>query len=121
MLNKKTKALMRAIYDRAIVKDGICIVRPIDLLREISFKIDFRKDELDPSIKSLMLEGYFEVVETEKKGEKCFCITLLQAGYDFARQIASEKRAIKFKIILSISGVIFTFILSKIVAAIAGA
>lgn len=120
MLNRKTKALMLAVYNRAVVKDGVCIVRPIDLLQDIPYAKEFERDELEPAMRALESEGYFEMVETEKKGERYYCITLQQASVDFARQIASEKRAIKFKIILSIAGVIGTFILTRIVAAIFG-
>lgn len=120
MLNKKTKALMKVIYNKAIVKDGVCIVSPLDLLAEIPYKLTFTRDELAPSLKLLSTEGYFEVVETEKKGNLYYCITLHQAGYEFSRQIAAEKRAIKFKIILTIAGVIASFILTRIITAIAG-
>lgn len=118
MLNKKTKALMKVIYAKAIEKDGVCLVSQIDLLSGIPYRIEFKKEDLDPSIKSLSNEGYFEMIETQKRGEKYYCITLKQAGYDFSRQIAAEKRAINLKIILTVSGVIAAFILKKILEAI---
>ncbi len=118
MLSKKTKALMKAIYNRAIEKDGVCIVSPLNLLQDVSFKISFDREDLDPALKLLATEGYFEIIETEKKGITYYCITLLQPGYDFSRQIAVEKRAIKFKIILTVAGVIASFILTRIISAI---
>lgn len=118
MLNKKTKALMKAVYNRAIKKDGTCLVSHIDLLQDIPYKMEFQFDDLVPSLKALANEGYFEMVETEKKGDKYYCITLLQAGYDFSRQIAAEKRAIRLKIILTVGGVIAAFILRQILQAI---
>lgn len=120
MLNRKTKALLRAIYDRAIHKDGVCIVKPVDLLQDIPYKVRFDRQDFEPSMKALETEGYFEAVETEKKGELYYCITLLQGGYDFSRQIASEKRAIKFKIVLTVAGVIGSLILTRIISAIVG-
>ena len=121
MLNRKTKALLRVIYDRAIRKDGVCIAKSVDLLSEIPYKIEFLREDFEPSMKALMMEGYFEAVETEKKGEMYYCITLLQGGYDFSRQIASEKRAIKFKVVLTVCGVIGSLILPRIISAIIGA
>lgn len=118
MLNKKTKALMRSVYNHAVEKDGVCLVSQIDLLEDMPSKLRFYRDDLEPSLRSLMLEGYFEIVESEKKGERYYCITLMQAGYDFSRIIAQEKRAIKFKIALTIGGVILSFILSRIISSI---
>ncbi len=118
MLNKKTKVLMKAVYENAITNNGVCLVSQLDLLEKISYTINFSRNDLEPSLKALMLEGYFEIIESEKKGEKYYCITLLQAGYDFSRQIAAEKRAIKFKIIMTVAGTIAAYILTQILAAI---
>ena len=115
MLNKKTKALMRVVYNKAVQKDGVCLVSQLDLLEGLPYKLQFNREDLEPALKSLMLEGYFEVVESEKKNEKYYCITLLQAGYDFSRIIAQEARAIKFKIALTIGGVTLSAILSAII------
>jgi outer membrane protein assembly factor BamA len=120
MLNKKTKALMKVVYNKAIVKDGNCLVSEMDLLSNIPYKTDFNREDLAPSMKSLSNEGYFEVIETEKNGDTYYCITLQQAGYDFSRQIAAEKRQIKMKIILTVAGVILAFFLKQILQAIAG-
>lgn len=118
MLNKKTKALMKVIYTKAIEKEGVCLVNQVELLAAIPYKMEFHYTELDPAMKSLSNEGYFEVIETQKHGDKYYCITLQQAGYDFSRQIASEKRAIQLKIILTVGGVIAAFFLKRIIEAI---
>lgn len=111
---------MRVVYQRAIQKDGVCIVRPLDLLQDIPYGTEFDRADLEPGMRALETDGYFEMVETEKKGELYYCITLQQASADFARQMASEKRAIKFKIILSVAGLLFTTIAGKIIQLIIG-
>lgn len=118
MLNKKTKALMKVVYNKAIIKEGVCLVSQLELLQNIPYKLEFHKEDLDPCLKALANEGYFEMIETEKNGDKYYCVTLLQAGYDFSRQIAAEKRAIKMKVILTVGGVIAAFILKQILEAI---
>ena len=60
------------------------------------------------------------MIETQKHGDKYYCITLKQAGYDFSRQISAEKRAIYMKVILTVSGVIVAFLLKRILEAIFG-
>ncbi len=120
MLTKKTKALMRAVYDKAVAKDGVCLVSQNDLLQSIPYRIEFNHEDLAPSIKALSNEGYFEVIETERKGDVYYCFTLQQAGYDFSRQIALEKRQIRMKIILTVAGVLGAFLLRSLISAIAG-
>lgn len=118
MLNRKTKTLMKAVYNRAIKKSGTCLFSELEILEDIPYKLEFSREELAPTMQALANEGYIELIETQRGTEKYFCVTLLQPGYDFARQLASEKRSIKFKIVLTVLGVIASFILSRILAAI---
>lgn len=112
MLNKKTKHLMKSIYYKAVEKDGTCIISQNDLLASMPYNFQFKKSELNPALKSLVSEGYFELITTEKRGEDYYCITLQKPGYDFAYQIAKEKRQVKMKIILTVSGAVLSFIVS---------
>ena len=118
MLNKKTKQLMKAVYYKAVEKDGTCLISQNDLLSSMPYTIQFKKSELAPSLKALVSEGYFELITTEKKGEEYYCITLQKGGYDFAYQIAKEKRQVKMKIGLTVAGAILSFIIGTILKAI---
>lgn len=118
MLNKKTKQLMKAIYYKAIEKDGACLISQNDLLSSMPYNFQFKKSELAPSLKALVSEGYFELIVTEKKGEDYYCITLQKPGYDFAYQIAKEKRQFKMKIVLTLLGAILSFIIGTVLKAI---
>ena len=118
MLNKKTKQLMKAIYYKAVEKDGTCLISQNDLLSSMPYNFQFKKSELAPSLKSLVSEGYFELITTEKKGEEYYCITLQKGGYDFAYQIAKEKRQFKMKIVFAALGAVISFIVGTILKAI---
>ena len=84
MLSKKQKLLMKVIYSHAIRKEGVCLIRPIDLLKEIPLSSDFRRDELESNLKALVTEDFFEMITTDKKGEEYYCFTLHQNGYAFS-------------------------------------
>ena len=114
MLNKKTKQLMKAIYFKAVEKDGTCLISQNDLLSAMPYNFQFKKSELAPALKSLVSEGYLELITTEKKGEEYYCITLQKGGYDFAYQLEKEKRQVRMKIILTVSGAILSFIIGTI-------
>ena len=120
MLGKKEKLIMKAVYLKAVKTDGKCLMTPTELLAEIPYTRDFRREDLEPCLKALVLEDYFELIDTEKKGERVFCFTLHQNGYAFARQIESEKSAIKFKIVLTVAGAILSVTLVRILTLIAG-
>lgn len=119
MLNKKTRQLMKAVYYKAVEKDGTCLISQNDLLASMPYTFQFKKSELAPALKSLVSEGYFELITTEKKGEEYYCITLQKGGYDFAYQIAKEKRQIRMKIALTIGSAVLSFTVGLILKAIA--
>lgn len=114
MLNKKSKALMKSVYQKAIEKDGTCLISQNDLLGTLPYSMQFKKSDLNLCLKALVSEGYVELITTEKKGEDYYCITLQKPGYDFAYQMAKEKRQIKMKIGLTICGAIGSFIIGRI-------
>ena len=72
MLSKKQKLLMKVIYSHAIRKEGVCLIRPIDLLKEIPLSSDFRRDELESNLKALVTEDFFEMITTDKKVDQQF-------------------------------------------------
>ena len=118
MLSKKQKLLMKVIYSHAIRKEGVCLIRPIDLLKEIPLSSDFRRDELESNLKALVTEDFFEMITTDKKGEEYYCFTLHQNGYAVIRQIKNERRQIIFKIALTVAGAVLSFVIGMILRSI---
>lgn len=120
MLNKKEKAVMKSIYYKSASKDGVCLLRPIDILNDISTKIELQSNDLQKIIRDLELDDYYEVVESKKKGETVWCFTLHQKGQAFYREILNEKRWVYFKIGISVAIAVGIFFLKLILDAIAG-
>ena len=120
MLSRKEKVVMKSIYYEAVKKNGVCLMRPIDVLSNMTPKVEITSDEVGTIIKALELDDYFELIETSKKGETVWCITLHQKGNAFYREILSEKRAIYFKISLSVAVAVGIFFFKLILDAIAG-
>lgn len=115
MLSKREKQVMKVIYYDAVKNDGVCLLRPIDILKGISYKYEFTSDQVKNIIKELALDDYFDYEEAVKKSESTYCFTLHQKGHAFYREILSEKRAVYRKVILTVGGVIGGAILAKIV------
>ena len=112
MLNKKESLLMSEIYNDAVKKNGVCVIKPIDLLTRIPYDMDFSYDELETTLEALVDDDYIEVVETEKKGEPFICITLLKRGQAFKREMVNKKRQIKQSITLKV----FLSVLAGVIA-----
>ncbi|MBQ4444218.1 MAG: hypothetical protein II896_06165 [Clostridia bacterium] len=109
MLSKKETVIMREIYKRTTNNNGKCLVRPVDLMAAIPYNVELTLDELPPILQNLAYDEYFDLVETEKKGEYYFCITLLHKGFAFQRaeeqRIRNRKNSIMAKIGLTLLGV----------------
>ena len=119
MLNKKETVIMREIYKRTHNNNGKCLVRPVDLMASIPYNVELTLDELPPILQNLAYDEYFELVETEKKGEYYFCITLLRKGFAFQRaeeqRIRNRKSSILAKVGLTLLGVLLAWLLRFII------
>lgn len=123
MLSKIERSIMQIVYFKAIEGNGNCILKPNDILSEIPYKYDFCKDDLVVSLEALALDGYFDFVNTDKKGEEVYYFNLEQKGLAFPREIEKEKRLKKFKISLACTTAsigMLAFIIKMIINAVTG-
>ena len=123
MLNKKETVIMREIYKRTTNNNGKCLVRPVDLMASIPYNVELTKDDCVRILQNLQYDGYFDLVETEKKGEYYFCITLKNKGFAFLRTEEQTARLFKIKILtkvgLTLLGVLLAWLLRFIIGLIA--
>jgi hypothetical protein len=119
MLEKKEDALMRAIFTFTTMKGGVGLIRPIDLLSMIPYNIEFKASDLEPILSVLEMDDYIDTVETDKKGEMFYCITLHKKGQAYKRSLELEKRnkrsKIIFKIAMTLLGIAITTIITKFI------
>ncbi len=95
---------MRAVYQSADKKSGVCLLSPLDLFNELSLDYDFDEDELDGTLRNLEIDDYFDITRSDRKGELVYCINMHQKGLAFARVEKAFKSNLKFKILLAIIG-----------------
>ena len=120
MLNKKESALMRVIYKKTTKNKGMCLIRPVDLMVGISYGIDFKAEDLEPTMKALVYDEYIDLVESDKRGDFYYCITLLKKGFAFQRSeeqwLRARRSSIISKILLALLGGAVTIILTRVLA-----
>ncbi len=111
---------MRVIYKKTTKNKGMCLIRPVDLMTGISYGIDFKAEDLEPTIKALVYDEYIDFVESDKKGDFYYCITLLKKGFAFQRseeqRIRARRSSIITKILLALLGAAVTIVLTRVIA-----
>lgn len=95
---------MRAVYQAADKKSGVCLMSPLDLFGCLSLDLDFDEEELDNTLRNLEIDDYFDVTRSDRKGELVYCISMHQKGLAFARVEKAFKSNLKFKILLAVIG-----------------
>ena len=109
---------MRVIYKKTTKNKGMCLIRPVDLMVGISYGLDFKAEDLEPTMKALVYDEYIDLVESDKKGDFYYCITLLKKGFAFQRseeqRLRARRSSIIFKVLLALIGSAVTIVLTKI-------
>ena len=113
MLSRNENEIMSAVYSLCDGTDG-CLVSPIDILSILPAKRKISLDKLDDILTALKCDGYFDLIPSERKGEKMYVINLKESGFAFKRTAKQKQRDITFKIFLAFVGAFATFIFGLI-------
>ncbi len=102
VLTKKEKAVMRVVYQEAEKQNGSCLLMPIDIFEKLPLDLDIEESELDPIMRNLEIDEYFDITRSDKKGELVYCINMQKKGMQFARVERAFKSNLIFKILLTL-------------------
>lgn len=119
MLSKYENEVMSAVYCLCDGTDG-CLVSPLDILSVLPSKHKYNTEKLENILFDLMRDGYFDLITSERKGEKMYVINLKENGFSFRRNAKQKQRDIVFRIILAFIGAAATFIFGVILKALFG-
>ena len=100
-LSKRENAVMGAVFRLSEGKERF-LAAPYELLAMLSPRLKFDEEKLCRALRSLELDGYFELIESERKGERVFVIIMHDAGRSFKRSDAVRRRRIYYKIALTL-------------------
>ncbi len=108
-LNRKENEVMNAVYELSGGKERF-ILAPYELNAVLPAKGKYDEAALGRVLRSLELDGYFDVVESERKGEPVYVIHMREAGLSYRRQDYQRKRSIMYRIALAALGAVVTFL-----------
>ena len=98
---------------KACNQKGAILISPIDLLKIIGVE-HLTLSQLEKVIEDLRLDGYFDLVYSDRRGEKVFCITLNEKGKGYIRSENIEKRNLIKRLTLTIGFAILSFLVGII-------
>ena len=109
MLNKQENEVMSAVYDMGDGKDS-CLVSPMEIVSLLPAKRKYTPQKVEQILRSLELDDYFDLIASDRKGEKMYVITLHPNGVAYKRTALQVRRNVTFKIVLSVAGAEITFV-----------
>ena len=113
MLNRRETEIMNTVYDLCHEK-GVCLVSPSELLALLPARKHYTEEQLDGILKELAFDEYFELLASERKGEKMYVISLRTSGYAFKRGYVQMRRDATMKIFWAVASAIVAFLVGVI-------
>lgn len=117
MLNKQENEIMKVIY-RLCENKGSCLISPLEILSMLPEKRKYTAEKIDKILRSLELDDYFDLISSDRKGERMYVITLHPSGAAYKRMNEQTRRSVVFKVALSVVCAIITFVVGRILVGI---
>ena len=109
MLTRRENDVMRVVYELAH-QGGVCLVSPAELIASLPPKRKCSEEQLDRVLQELALDDYFQLLSSERKGEKMYVISLHAVGYAYKREFTQRRRNTVFKIGWAIASALIAFL-----------
>ena len=113
MLSKRESEVMNAVYTLCHEK-GVCLISPAELLAVLPMRKHYTEETLEEVLSQLALDDYFELLFSERKGEKMYVISLRANGFAFKRYFAQMRRDVAVKIFWSVTSAVVAFLVGLV-------
>lgn len=109
MLSRRESEVMSAVYSLCLEK-GICLVSPEELLAMLPQRKKYDEQQLEKILSELALDNYFELLSSERRGEKTYVISLRANGYAFKRCSLQQRRDFAVRLGWAITSAVIAFL-----------
>ena len=116
MLSKIENKVMMVLLKECKDKKAL-LISPIDLINIIGDKT-ITQTKLEKVINDLFMDGYFDLIYSDRRGEHVYCITLTERGKGFMRGQKVLRRNLFFRLLITIGFAFLSFIIGLILRAI---
>ena len=104
---------MGAVYSLSLGKERF-LAAPCEILAALPPKSNYDEEKLERVLRSLELDGYFQLITSERKGEKTYVVLMREAGLNYRRSDYQRKRFVAFKWGVAAIGAVITFLIGVI-------
>ena len=116
MLSKKERKVMTFIFEEIKGKSSL-LVSPHDTLNVLDLN-GVTLSEFDKIVNALKMDGYLDLVYSDRRGEKIYCVSLTEKGKGYKRSVKVLKRTVLFRVGLSAALAVFSFLIGLVLKAI---
>lgn len=109
-LNKREAAVMDAVYTLSDGRERF-LISPYDILALLPVKMKTDEEKLERVLGDLGLDGYFDLIPSDRKGEKVYVVHLLPAGLNYRREDSQRRRSVYFRWGVAAVGALITALL----------
>ena len=99
---------MRVVFTIAHEK-GICLISPSELVSLLPTRKKYTEAQVERILQELALDNYFELLSSERKGEKMYVISLRANGYAYKRCSVQQKRDVALRLFWAIASAVVAF------------
>ena len=104
---------MNAVYALCEEK-GICLISPSELVSLLPPRKKYTEEAVEKILSELSLDNYFELLSSERKGEKMYVISLRASGYAYKRCSVQQKRDFALKVVWAVTSAVIAFLVGWI-------
>lgn len=117
MLSRYENDVMSAVYCLCDGTDG-CLISPLDIMSILPPKRKYNPERVEDALNALKMDGYLDVISSERKGEKMYVISLKENGLNYKRNSVQRRQDVLYKVFLALVGATATFIFGLILKAV---
>lgn len=109
-LSRKENEVMRAVFELSEGKERF-LVSPYEIAAVLPSKNGYNEEALERTMRALELDGYFDFVPSDRKGEKTYVIHMREAGLAYKRSDLQRRRSVWFRWGVAAVGAVITFLI----------
>ena len=112
MLEKVKKKILTFLTKLCKDRQSV-LISPTDLIKNLNYN-EISQEDLETKMVELSNEGYFDLVYSDRRGEKVYCITLLEKGKGYLRKERIERQNLVKRFFLTIAFAVLSFMVGAI-------
>ena len=113
MLSRREAEVMKIIYALCHEK-GVCLISPTELIDILPLRKKYTEEGLEEVLHQLALDDYFDLLFSERKGEKMYVLSLRTKGQAYKRCSLQQKRDVAVKMLLAVASAVVAFVVGLI-------